>query len=58
MKRNLVNSKRYNQDLKVPHTVIAAFIDYMFAFNRVHHNIVITILSEMGTPCWLLRLKE
>ena len=42
--------------MKIPHAVMATFIDYKSAFNRVNHNIVITILSEMGTPGWLLRI--
>ena len=53
---DLVNFIMYNQDLKVPHAVIALLIDYKSAFNRVNHNIVVTILSELGTPGWLLRI--
>ena len=53
---DLVNFMKYNQDLKVPHAVIALLIDYKSAFNRVNHNIVVNILSELGTPGWLLRI--
>ena len=36
--------------------VIAVMIDFSKAFNRINHNIVITILSEMGVPGWLLKI--
>ena len=52
----LVNFVLYNQDLKIPHTVLAAFIDFSKAFNRINHNLIITILSEMGVPGWLLKI--
>ena len=53
---DLVNFILYNQDLKTPHTVIAAMIDFSKAFNRINHNLIITTLSEMGVPGWLLRI--
>ena len=53
---DLVNFVLYNQDLKTPHTVIAALIDFSKAFNKINHNIIITRLSEMGVPGWLLRV--
>ena len=31
-------------------------IDFAKAFNRINHNIIITILSEMGVPGWLLHI--
>ena len=31
-------------------------IDFAKAFNRINHNTVITILSRMGVPGWLLRI--
>ena len=46
----------YNEDLKTPHTVIAALIDFSKAFNKINHNIIIARLSEMGVPGWLLRI--
>ena len=52
----LVNFVLYNQDLKNPKAVLAAMIDYSKAFNKVNHNLIITILSNMGVPGWLLRL--
>ena len=30
--------------------------DLSKAFNRINHNIMITILSDMGVPGWLLRI--
>ena len=53
---DLVNFVLYNQDLKTPHTVIAALIDFSKAFNRINHNVIISRLSEMGVPGWLLKI--
>ena len=46
----------YNQDLKEPKAVIAAMLDYEKAFNRQNHHKLITKLSDMGVPGWLLRI--
>jgi hypothetical protein len=53
---DLVNFILYNQDLNIPHAVLAVMIDFAKAFNRINHNTVITILSRMGVPGWLLRI--
>ena len=53
---DFVNFILYNQDLKIPHAVVAVMIDFAKAFNRINHNIIITILSEMGVPGWLLNI--
>ena len=53
---DFVNFILYNQDLAVPHAVLAAMVDFSKAFNRINHNTIITILSEMGVPGWLLRI--
>ena len=53
---DFVNFILYNQDLKIPHAVLAVMIDFAKAFNRINHNIIITILSDMGVPGWLLRI--
>ena len=53
---DFVNFILYNQDLKIPHAVVAAMVDFSKAFNRINHNIIITILSDMGVPGWLLRI--
>ena len=46
----------YNQDLPQPHAVLATLVDFSKAFNRVNHNTIITILSRMGIPGWLLKI--
>ena len=51
-----VNFILYNQDMNIPHAVLAVMIDYSKAFNRICHNTIITILSKMGVPGWLLRI--
>ena len=51
-----VNFILFNQDLKIPHAVIAVMVDFQKAFNRINHNVIITLLSEMGVPGWLLRI--
>ena len=53
---DFVNFILFNQDLKVPQAVVAVLIDYSKAFNRANHNLIITILSEMGVPGWLLKI--
>jgi hypothetical protein len=51
-----VNYILYNQDLNIPHAVLAVMVDFSKAFNRINHNRIITILSRMGVPAWLLRI--
>ena len=53
---DFINFILFNQDLSVPHAVVAMMVDFSKAFNRINHNTVITILSEMGVPGWLLRI--
>ena len=53
---DFVNFILFNQDLKVPQAVLAVMIDFSKAFNRINHNIIVTILSEMGVPGWLLKI--
>ena len=36
--------------------VLACLVDFAKAFNRQDHTILITKLSDMGVPGWLLRL--
>ena len=45
-----------NQENRVPTAVLACLIDFSKAFNRQNHNILITKLSDMGVPAWLLRI--
>ena len=51
-----VNHILFNQDLNIPHAVLAVMVDFSKAFNRINHNRIITILSRMGVPAWLLRI--
>ena len=53
---DLINFVLFNQDLKNPHATLAIMYDFSKAFNRQDHNILITILSDMGTPGWLLKI--
>ena len=53
---DFVNFVLYNQDLKTPHATLAVMIDFQKAFNRINHNLIITILSNMGVPGWLLQI--
>ena len=52
----LLNFILYNQDSKEPTAVLACLVDFSKAFNRQDHNILITKLSDMGVPSWLLKL--
>ena len=45
-----------NQENTEPTAVLACMIDFSKAFNRQNHNILISKLSDMGVPAWLLRL--
>ena len=53
---DFINYILFNQDLTIPHAVVAVMVDYSKAFNRINHNIIITILSDMGVPGWLLQI--
>ena len=46
----------YNQDMTNPNAVLALMVDFSKAFNRQDHNILITTLSDMGCPRWLLEI--
>ena len=51
---DFINFIKYNQDLKSMHAVLAVAIDFSKAFNRQNHNILVTLLSDLGIPGWLL----
>ena len=53
---DFVNFILFNQDLNIPYAVLSVMVDFSKAFNRIDHNLVITILSEMKVPGWLLRI--
>ena len=42
--------------MNIPQAVLAILLDYSKAFNRICHNRIVTILSRMGVPGWLLRI--
>ena len=52
----LINFILYNQDYDLPIAVLICAIDFTKAFNRINHNIIITKLSDMGVPGWLLNI--
>ena len=52
----LINFILYNQDSKEPTAVLACLVDFSKAFNRQDHSILITKLSDMGVPSWLLKI--
>ena len=43
-----------NQDDDSPIAIIACMIDFSKAFNRIDHTLIVTKLSDMGVPGWLL----
>ena len=51
-----INFILYHQDSPEPTDVLVCLVDFSKAFNRQDHNILITKLSEMGVPGWLLKL--
>ena len=53
---DFMNFILFNQDLAVPHALVAMMVDFSKAFNRINHNIIITTLSDMGVPGWLLKI--
>ena len=52
----LINFILYNQDYNLPIGILACAVDFSKAFNRINHNILITKLSDMGVPGWLLNI--
>ena len=52
----LINFVLYNQDYDLPIGVLLCTVDFSKAFNRQNHMILITKLSDMGVPAWLLNL--
>ena len=52
----IINFILYNQDYDLPIGVLLCAIDFAKAFNRQNHNLLITKLSDMGVPGWLLNV--
>ena len=51
-----INFVLSNQESTDPTAVLACMIDFSKAFNRQNHNLLITKLSDMGVPSWLLKI--
>ena len=51
-----INFILLNQDSSEQTAVLACMVDFNKAFNRMDHNIIITKLSDMGVPGWLLKV--
>ena len=52
----LINFILYHQDSSEPSAILLCLVDFSKAFNRQDHNILITKLSDLGVPGWLLNL--
>ena len=53
---DLISFILLNQDLPETRAVLATMVDFSKAFNRQNHHILITKLSDMGVPGWLLKI--
>ena len=51
-----INFILFNQENTAPTAILACLVDFSQAFNRQNHNILITKLSDMDVPAWLLRI--
>ena len=45
-----------HQDSPEPTAVLACMVDFSKTFNRQDHTILITKLSDLGVPAWLLKI--
>ena len=52
----LLNFILLNQDSTEQTAILACMVDFSKAFNRQNHNLLITKLSDMGVPSWLLKV--
>jgi hypothetical protein len=52
----LINAIAFNQDLSSPHATMMAAVDLSKGFNKLDHTILLTLLSDMGVPGWLLKI--
>ena len=52
----LINFILYNQEFSEPVAVLLCTVDFSKAFNRIDHNLIITKLSDLGVPGWLLNV--
>ena len=51
----LINFILFNQDNSEATSVLACFVDFAKAFNMQDHSILVSKLSDMGVPSWLLK---
>ena len=51
-----INFILLNQDSTDQTAILAVMVDFSKAFNRQDHNLLITKLSDIGVPAWLLRV--
>ena len=51
-----INFILLNQDSTEQTAILAFMVDFSKAFNRQNHNLLITKLSDMGVPSWLLKV--
>ena len=52
---NFVHSN-LDRNYKEPTAVLLGLVDFSKAFNRIDHNIIVTILSDLNIPTCALRL--
>ena len=52
----LINFILLNQDSNAQTAILACLVDFSKAFNRQNHNLLVTKLSDMGCPGWLLKV--
>ena len=48
--------RKLDASSKNPSAVLACLVDFSKAFNRMNHNIIITILSDLNVPTCALKL--
>ena len=51
-----INFVLLNQDSEAQTAILTCMVDFSKAFNRINHNLLVTKLSDMGCPGWLLRI--
>ena len=51
-----INFILLNQDSTAQTAILACMVDFSKAFNRQNHNLLVTKLSDMGVPSWLLKV--
>jgi hypothetical protein len=52
----LINFILSKQDSYDQTAILACMVDFQKAFNRQNHNVLMTKLSDMGVPGWLLKI--